>query len=144
MEEFIEGNKKIRYAVIAYYCFWMILIIVGYQYGNHRISEINQINDFTDRVEAMRSLFLWTLVIPCYLFFGIKALIFSLLGFLIIKQRKYPPAEFPMPWKIKVVTGAKAYLYGFSCYFTVIISLSFMAMITYSYYLLFNNFFNTL
>jgi hypothetical protein len=113
--QYIEGNKKARIVLMLFLVFWMLIGIILEQYIEFRLEEIQQIQDTIIAMKEMKSLHLWTTVLPWTLFFTIIAAITFYIGFVILKQKQHPPIGISMPFRAKFMEGEKSkyYSYGY-------------------------------
>jgi hypothetical protein len=118
---YINGNKKSLLVLILLLACWILIGFIAKQYMDVRLEEIKQIQNTTIAMKELKSVHLWSVVIPGTFFFIINAVISFYIGFLTLKQKQYPPMGISMPFRTRLVKGDKSKQHGYGYIFLAVL-----------------------
>jgi hypothetical protein len=121
--QYINGNKKTLIAFILFWACWMLIGIMVKQYIEMRHEEIKQIQDAAIAMKELKSVHLWTIVVPGTLLFTISTALNFYIGLMTLKQKQYPPTGIAMPFRTELVKGEKSKKHGYGYMFAAGLSL---------------------
>jgi polyferredoxin len=96
---------------------------------NMRFEEIKNMKDSALALKEMHALHFQIITLPGTFFFLLKAILFSILGYFILKQEQWPPNNIPLPFKTKIVKGSKSKAYALSYFVAAALSLITIAIL---------------
>jgi len=126
--QYIEGNSRVRLAVFAFLCLWVVVGFLLKPIAEKKIEQIKTISQQNPvaALNELNDINIRFLVIPMSIFLIIQGAYLSRLGIKTFLAGIHPPPSVRMPFRTKIQTGtiakitAVGYLVAGLCNFVII------------------------